>query len=238
MPKILRTVLGAQTNPVPRMIRKLETYLDRGGRFPSSLAVDLMQLHTLVMVPELMHSRGYAKLVEGLLGDACRVVNQEGQPRKEKRQQLESLARRMLAILRSVRESFLLSSQIMKDGQPPIPEPKPDKPAAKIARQLLTGWREIAEALEMRYGDRQKIKSLNDRFQGPIRCRGKGTQPIVYKDDLLDWWNKMALEHQELVNRQQGMKLSAEDQYDYFREGTVAPEIGGGVKKRRKDRRA
>jgi hypothetical protein len=101
-------------------------------------------------------------------------------------------------------------------------------------RQLLTGWHEIAKVLEVKYQDREKIKSLNARCDGPITNRGKGTQPMVYRDKLLEWWNSMDIRYQELANQREGRKLSTESQYNYGRDGTVAPEIGGGVRKRRR----
>jgi hypothetical protein len=104
-----------------------------------------------------------------------------------------------------------------------------DKP-----KRLLAGWHEIAAALDMNYRDRGKIKSLNDRFQGPITNQGSGTQPIVYQDKLVEWWNKLAVLAAESANRRKGALASAEAQYDFGRDGTAAPEIGGGIKKRRR----
>jgi hypothetical protein len=103
-------------------------------------------------------------------------------------------------------------------------------------RVLLTGWREIMAALEMTHKDYDKVKSLNERYQGPIVTNGQGTQPMVYKDELINWWNKLASRQQELVSQREGAKLSAEAQHDYSREGIVAPEIGDGVKKRRRSK--
>jgi hypothetical protein len=99
---------------------------------------------------------------------------------------------------------------------------------------LLTGWREITGALDMKYHDREKIKSLNARFNGPIQSRGQGTQPIVARGQLLEWWNGLAVQQQELANCQQGATLSGQAQHGYGRTGTVAPEIGGSVKRRRR----
>jgi hypothetical protein len=86
----------------------------------------------------------------------------------------------------------------------------------------------------MKYGDRANIKSLNKRFDGPITNKGKGTKPMVYRDELFQWWDGLATKQQELTNQQQGRRLMAEAQHNYGRSGTVAPEIGGSVKKRRK----
>jgi hypothetical protein len=104
------------------------------------------------------------------------------------------------------------------------------------ARKLLTGWRAICPALGENYANRKKIGSLNDRLVGPIINRGKGTQPMVYQDALLEWWNKLAIQAQEFENRREGTRLAVEAQHEYGRAGTVAPEIGGGVKKRRRDK--
>lgn len=104
-------------------------------------------------------------------------------------------------------------------------------------RTLLTGWHAITVALEMKYAERAKVKRLNGSCEGPIKDQGKGTQPKVYKDELIEWWNTMATRQQELSNQSAGKRLSAEEQHNYGREGTAAPEIGGGVKKRRRDRR-
>jgi hypothetical protein len=105
-------------------------------------------------------------------------------------------------------------------------------------KTLLTGWHEITANLKMKYSDAAKVKSLNLRLGGPIQNRGKGTHPMVYREDLLAWWDTMALAHQALVNESVGAKLSAEAHRNYGRKGAVAPEIAGGVKNRRKDRQA
>jgi hypothetical protein len=116
-------------------------------------------------------------------------------------------------------------------GDSPAPGPGPQTPA-----KVLSGWDEIAKALERPHRDRDKIKSLNARFQGPIRSSGRGTQPIVDGDLLLAWWNRLTVIQQELANRRQGAALSAEAQYPYGRSGTVAPEIAGSIKPTRRQR--
>jgi hypothetical protein len=102
---------------------------------------------------------------------------------------------------------------------------------------MLRGWHAITNALDMPYKQRDGIKSLNTRFSGPIINHGAGSSPMVYRDVLLDWWNRLAMQQQELTNRREGARLSAEARHDYGHDGIAAPEIGGGVKKRRKDRR-
>jgi len=116
-------------------------------------------------------------------------------------------------------------------------------PEAKSERQLtepktlLTGWHAIAGALDLPHARHKEIRSLNDRCGGPITNKGAGTRPMVYQEDLIEWWNKMAVQTQELENQREGARLSVEAQHNYGRDGTAAPEIGGGVKKRRRDKR-
>jgi hypothetical protein len=100
--------------------------------------------------------------------------------------------------------------------------------------RLLTGWIEITAALDMQKSDWKKIKSLNDRRGGPIKNRGRGTQPMVNRDVLIEWWNGLDAQTEESANRRDGERASAETQHNYGRSGTAAPEIGGEVKKRRR----
>ena len=92
-----------------------------------------------------------------------------------------------------------------------------------------------SEILKLKREEQVKLKSLNERYNGPIPKPTKGKQPIVRKDLLLEWWNRLAVMEQELASRREGGKLAAEAQYNYGREGRVAPEISGSEKKRRKD---
>ncbi|MSQ94329.1 MAG: hypothetical protein EXR98_07205 [Gemmataceae bacterium] len=110
-------------------------------------------------------------------------------------------------------------------------------PLDEEPRKLLWGWHDITNALKMQHRQRNDVKSLNERFGGPIKHHGAGTRPMVYLDDLLNWWNKLAVQEQELANQRDGAKLSADAQHNYGRDGKAAPEIGGGVKKRRRDKR-
>jgi hypothetical protein len=104
-------------------------------------------------------------------------------------------------------------------------------------KKLLVGWHDITAALEMPYSRREDIQRLNQSLNGPISNHGAGTKPMVYFNDLLRWWNTLAALQQDMANQRDGAKLSAEAQHNYGRDGTAAPEIGGGVKERRKDRR-
>lgn len=114
------------------------------------------------------------------------------------------------------------------------PEAARNDPKDLKPKKLLAGWHEITAALETPYSDRDKIGSLNDRFLGPIVNNGRGTQPIVEKDKLLEWWNGLTIQAEDSANRRDGAKASAEAQHNYGRAGTAAPEIGGQVRKRRR----
>jgi hypothetical protein len=113
----------------------------------------------------------------------------------------------------------------------------PDGEAA-TAKTLLVGWYEITGALKEPYTGRKKIKGLNKAFQGPISSPLQGRTPMVDREDLLEWWNHLAVKHQELSNQHAGARLSGEAQHNYGRDGTAAPEVNGEVKKRRKDKLA
>jgi hypothetical protein len=101
---------------------------------------------------------------------------------------------------------------------------------------MLIGWHEITAALEMRYSQRETIRQLNQAYEGPIINHGRGTKPMVYLDELRQWWDKLAIKTQDSANQREGARLAAETQHNYGREGTAAPEIGGGVRKRRNKR--
>jgi hypothetical protein len=121
-------------------------------------------------------------------------------------------------------------------GAAPSPTANPP-PVSEQPRLLLTDWRGIAAALDMKYADRDKIKSLNARLKGPIVNSGPGTSPLVYRDELIQWWNRLAIQAEELANQREGKRLTAEAQHNYGKDGTAAPEINGEVKKRRRDRK-
>jgi hypothetical protein len=110
----------------------------------------------------------------------------------------------------------------------PTDPPEPEK--------LLRGWRNIAEALGEKYAQRARIKRLNETFNGPISHLGQGTSPMVSHKALLDWWNRLAIAHQDRANQRAGAKASANTSYNYGRDSVVAPEIGGSHRLRRQRR--
>jgi hypothetical protein len=103
----------------------------------------------------------------------------------------------------------------------------------QLPKTLLTGWHGIMAALDRPHNQYGTVKSLNERMNGPIVNNGQGKQPMVYEEKLIEWWNNLAELHEELENKEENARLSAQSQHNFGRDGTVAPEIGGSVKKRR-----
>ncbi|MBN2292339.1 MAG: hypothetical protein JXM70_07940 [Pirellulales bacterium] len=108
------------------------------------------------------------------------------------------------------------------------------------AKQYLTSWREILIALSLTNNkeDREKVRSLNDKYAGPIVTPKQGAQPKVDRARLIEWWN--GLESQWATgamgsNRANNTTAMVQQKYDYGKNGTVIPDISGGVKRRRSD---
>lgn len=119
--------------------------------------------------------------------------------------------------------------------------PDPTQPAVDAQpKARLFSWREILAALGVASGDesRRRIKRLNELRQGPIRTKGKGSQPQVERGALIEWWNRLEIEAEDQANRREGRRLESEAQYAYGRNGTVAPEIGGTIRARRRGKEA
>lgn len=123
---------------------------------------------------------------------------------------------------------------------PPIPDSTkgnlagPNGSASAEPRVPLNSWSDIVYAVGKRMKEKRQIMSMNERYTGPIKVGGAGKRPFVYKDELLSWWNGMEVQAQDTDNRRTGRILSGNTGHSYGRDGTVATEIGGGVKKRRR----
>ena len=85
--------------------------------------------------------------------------------------------------------------------------------------------------------DREKVRSLNNQYAGPIVTPKQGAQPKVDKTKLIEWWNGLETQWTAGYSRGRDAIPTAGVQHNYGREGVVVPEIAGGVKKRRKDRK-
>jgi hypothetical protein len=118
--------------------------------------------------------------------------------------------------------------------------PKPEKSAITAPpAEYLASWREILVALGMRDNDedKQKVARLNKTYDGPITIPGQGRQPFAEKTKLLEWWNGLEAKIQAEKDRQRDTQATVSAQHNYAREGVVAPDIAGGVKKRRQNRK-
>jgi hypothetical protein len=113
----------------------------------------------------------------------------------------------------------------------------PDPPVLPVPVQYLTSWREILVALGMKDNkeDQEKVKKLNKTYNGPIATPKQGAQPKVDKAKLIKWWNGLDQKFQDSQQRQRDTKATAAAQHPYGQAGVVAPDMGGGVKKRRRD---
>lgn len=101
-------------------------------------------------------------------------------------------------------------------------------------KTILSSWREITTALGLPHEvGMGKVKSLNERLNGPIPKARKGSQPVVERGALIDSWNKLAVMQQELANQRDGKAAAASASYSHGRDGTMSPEIGGHQRKRR-----
>ncbi len=102
-------------------------------------------------------------------------------------------------------------------------------------RAYLTSWQDILITLGKKDNreDQRQLKALNKKYAGPIITPKQGAQPKVDKAKLLEWWDGLEQQFQESQQRQRDTKATVAAQHPYARGGTVVPDIGGGVKKRR-----
>ena len=108
-----------------------------------------------------------------------------------------------------------------------------------VPAKYLTSWREILVALDKHNNkeEREKVRHLNTQYTGPIVIPKQGAQPKVNKAKLIEWWDDLEAQWAAGYSRSRDAKPTAEAQHNYGASGAVVPEIGGGVKKRRRDRR-
>jgi hypothetical protein len=102
-------------------------------------------------------------------------------------------------------------------------------PAA--VKKVLASWPEILAALSEK--SKAKIRNLHKAFPGPIHFRGQGAPPMVDKAELIDWWNKLTVEHEVGYNRARDAQPTAAEQHPFGQNGIAVPAIAGGVKRRR-----
>lgn len=103
----------------------------------------------------------------------------------------------------------------------------------------LATWREILVALGFKFNqeDKRKVARLNKTYSGPIEVPGQGKQPFVEKTSLLAWWKGLEATVRESQQRKVDTQATVANLYDYGHDGTVVPDLSGGMKRRRKDRK-
>jgi hypothetical protein len=101
--------------------------------------------------------------------------------------------------------------------------------------RYLWNWREILDALGMVHDDEniRRVREANLQYDGPIILPRKGGRPKVVAAELLKWWNELLEIFRESAQREADTDATLQDRHDYGRHGTVLPNIGGHVKKRR-----
>jgi hypothetical protein len=102
-------------------------------------------------------------------------------------------------------------------------------------KQYLLNWREILDALSLPNNEenRGRVRALAELRGGPISLPRKGGQPKVEKTKLIEWWNDLEHRFDESAQRICDRNATVETTHNYGRDATVAPEIQGGVKRRR-----
>lgn len=106
-------------------------------------------------------------------------------------------------------------------------------------KNYLLNWREVLAAIGRKNTaeDRRQVSRINEETGGPISVPKRGSQPKVERGALLIWWNRLEIQWADAANQAAGERIDADAQYHYGQSGEVAPGIGGGVKRRRSDRK-
>ena len=129
---------------------------------------------------------------------------------------------------------FALAASVEKGVTDAPPATESERPM-----EYLLSWREILDCLKLKNNKetRNRVTRLSKEHDGPIIIPGQGGQPKAERQKLIEWWNRLEILWQDKANQQAGKRMSGEAQHKYGASGTVAPEVGGGVKKRRRDRK-
>lgn len=126
------------------------------------------------------------------------------------------------------------------NSQPPQDAPEPPPP-----KRYAFDWQQLLDAigLDNSSESRSAVRRAARVFGGPIAFR-QGSPPFVGIDALLAWWNGLEARAAELAQgraergaSEAARQASAADAHPYGRNGTVAPGISGGVRRRRSSAR-
>jgi hypothetical protein len=102
-------------------------------------------------------------------------------------------------------------------------------------KQYLSNWREILDALKLPNNaeSKNKVRGLVASYNGPIVLPSRGGQPKVEKTKLIEWWNELDDRFAESDQRLRDRDATVAATHNYGRDATVAPNIGGSIKRRR-----
>jgi hypothetical protein len=172
------------------------------------------------------------------------MLNDAGLPKPYPSPQWREMLRAVQAIARA--KDAAAAKQVAETAPMAAERPAEEKPATTPAPardqtpiQWLTNWREILSALDIRDNmeDREKVRNLHTRYNGPILFPGQGAQPKADKAKLIEWWNHLDVEFTVGHNRDRDSQPTASARHRFGKNGQVAPEIGGSIKSRRRDRK-
>jgi hypothetical protein len=114
-----------------------------------------------------------------------------------------------------------------------------DPPAPAAPAEYLLSWRAILGAVGMKntIADRQQLRTLNNKYEGPIIMPERGGQPKVDKGKLRPWWDglesRWVEDRKEAEEKRRDREEATGERHSYGRNGEIVPDIGGHVKKRR-----
>ncbi len=131
----------------------------------------------------------------------------------------------------------LSNAKITEQGNVVKPEEATAIHKARSNKRYLFSWLEILGVLHLKNTRRNRavVRRANERYDGPIRFRGKGCQPMADEAELIDWYDHLDDRKRELDERRGNREATVEASYPYGRGATVLPEIKGHIKKRRSD---
>jgi hypothetical protein len=236
-----------QSEALKQLVNALATFLDSGwqsegsgnandphaGMDPDDLVCESVEpggeIHTAVCTVQPFYGRGLpAPDARNTWRELQRVCRHETDPYKRQNEAHHHAGN----LLR-------WAKQEEKQQLPPVPLGVEVEGKPQTAMKYLTSWREILIALEFKNNreDKQKVSRLNKSYSGPIEIPGQGKQPFVDKAKLLEWWAGLETKVREDSERQRNAQATASNQHDFGRDGKVTPDISGGIKKRRRDRK-
>lgn len=115
-----------------------------------------------------------------------------------------------------------------------LQEPPQPPPVAISLRRKLVGYPEILDFLGLDDSRKKWLMSCNKRWDGPIQSPGRGHKPFADEQELKNWYSDLESKAEEKSRADRDREQTVNEMHEYGKTGTVVPEIGGSVKKRRK----